>query len=69
MTETTNPDDGSAERGMSLEDAAALGPLPGVVADYQSEQRGEDDSSTGDTGGRGILGALFSRGPSSGSRD
>ena len=38
-------DDPSTHRtGMSLEELAKLGPLPGVVADDEAEQRGENQS-------------------------
>ena len=69
MSETPGQDTGSSDQGMSLEDVAELGPLPGVVADDAAEERGEDESATGDNKGRGFLGALFSRGPATETRD
>ncbi len=61
MADPVAEDPSTPRKGMSLEELAALGPLPGVVADDEAEQRGENQS---DAGGRAAKRVMLP-GPSS----
>ena len=55
MADQDVDDAGTARKGMSLEEVAELGPLPGVVADDEAEQRGEDPSGAGDRPAKSVM--------------
>jgi hypothetical protein len=61
MADPVADDASKPRKGMSLEEVAKMGPLPGVVADDEAEQRGENQS---DAGGRPAKSVMLP-GPSS----